>query len=199
MIVVGLTGGLAAGKSTVGEMLAARGARVIDADAVGHDVLDGPARSAVLAAFGDDMTTPQGGIDRRRLAALVFSDPRARSRLESITHPLIFEEIRRRIAELPPGTQVAVVEAPLLVEALQAAPGALDLDALVVVAGAEGIRLQRAMARGMDREEAARRIGAQADDAERLAAATHVVENDGDLDELEQRVEALWRALTSRR
>jgi dephospho-CoA kinase len=198
VLVVGVTGGLGSGKSALASLLEARGARLLDADRVGRDVLrsGGAAREAVLARFGPEILGPDGEIDRGRLAALVFSDPAAVRDLNAITHPRIRAEIEASLDRARrEGARILVLEAALLVEA-----GARDLvDLLVVVEAPREERIARLTARGgLSREEIERRMAVQADPEALRAAADIVVENDGDLDELDRRAALLWERIEDR-
>ena len=190
---VGLTGGVASGKSTVSALLAELGAVVVDADLLAREVVapgtDGLAE--VVAAFGPDVLTDGGALDRPRLGALVFADEGRRRELEAIIHP----RVRARGAELEaaaPAGAVVVHDIPLLVETGQA--GAFD--AVVVVDVPEEVQVDRMVReRGMSPDDARARIAAQADREDRLAAATHVIDNTGSLDDLRRRVVEVHEAL----
>ena len=195
---IGLTGGIASGKSTVGRMLRELGAEVIDADQLARDVVapGQPALAEIVEAFGAEVIAEGGALDRKRLAARVFSDSAARATLNRITHPRVAAETARRLGEASRrGLQLVVYEVPLLVESgLQA-----GMDAVIVVDVPPEQQLARAMERdGMTEEEARRRMAAQASRAERLAAATYVVDNTGSLDETRRRTEEVWAALGGR-
>ena len=183
---VGLTGGVASGKSTVAEMLRDLGAVVIDADVLAREVVEPgtPGLEAVVAAFGAEVLTDDGQLDRARMGTIVFADPEQRAELESIVHP----RVRARAAEIEarhePGALV-VHDIPLLVETGQGS----DFDAVIVVDLPVEVQLERAMRdRGWSEDEARSRISAQAGREERLAAATHVIDNTGTLEDLRQRV-----------
>jgi dephospho-CoA kinase len=190
---VGLTGGVASGKSTVSAMLAELGAVVIDADLLAREVVspgtDGLA--AVVEEFGPEVLGPDGALDRPRLGALVFADPERRSALEAIIHP----RVRARAAEIEAAAHegsVVVHDIPLLTETGQAA----SFDAVVVVDVPTDVQVDRMVRiRGMSEEDARARISAQAPREERLAIATYIVENTGSLDELRARVEEVHRLL----
>lgn len=193
MIRVGLTGGIASGKSTVAELLAERGALIIDADRLAREVVEPgtPALAAIAARFGPEILAG-GQVDRAALGRLVFADPGARRDLEAIVHPAV----RARAAELeavaePDAVVVHVI--PLLVET-----GQQDAFDLVVVVDADPeIQFRRLASRnGFDRDQAAARIGAQAGREERLAAADVVIDNSGDRDRLAEQVDALWSRLS---
>lgn len=187
---VGLTGGLASGKSTVARMLAGRGATVIDADRLVAELYEPgePGARAAAELFGEEVLDGRGAVDREGLAAVVFADPEARRRLERAVHPLV----RERFAEIARETEgVVVLEATLLVEAGYAP----DFDRVVTVEAEPEARLRRAVARGMDEAEARRRLAAQGDGEARRTAADVVIRNDGDLAELERRVDRFWDEL----
>lgn len=193
MLLVGLTGGLGAGKTTVARMLADRGAIVVDADELARRAIEPGTRGhrKVLEMFGDDVLAEDGSIDRRALADVVFADPEARRALESITHPEVFRMLAEEV-EIRRGTDaVLVFDAPLIVETGFDA----STDLLVVVSADPAAQIERVVARGMDRGEAEARIAAQASPDEREARADVVVRNDGELEDLERRVDALWERL----
>lgn len=190
---VGLTGGIASGKSTVSAILVELGAVLIDADALAREVVakGTPGLDAVVAEFGPDLLTPEGDLDRPAMGALVFNDTDARKRLEAIVHPLVFERIVELEANAPQDA-VVVHDIPLLAES-----GRADtFDAVLVVHAPAELQIARMMGdRGMTREDAEARIASQATSEERLAVATHVIDNTGSLDELRSRVEAIYRSL----
>lgn len=195
---IGLSGGIASGKSTVARLLAAKGALVIDADRLGHALLapGGAAVAPVLERFGPGVADPDGGVDRTSLGQIVFADPAARRDLEAITHPLIYAEILRRLEGPHPAGTVAVVDAPLLVET--GGRAGLGLQALVVVAAEAEDQLSRAVARGTPPERAAAVIAVQAPLEAKLAAADYIVDNRGSLEELHASVDTLWADLIAR-
>jgi dephospho-CoA kinase len=190
MLKVGLTGGIGAGKSAVAARLAAHGAVVIDSDRIAREVVapgtDG--LREVVAAFGTDVLGPDGALDRPTLGARVFGDDAARRRLEAVVHP----RVRARSAELAAtaaSDAVVVNDVPLLVE-VGLAP---TYHLVVVVEAAEEVRVRRLVdVRGMTTEQAYARIRAQAGDVARRAAADVLLPNDGDLDDLHERVDRLW-------
>ncbi|PZM96085.1 MAG: dephospho-CoA kinase, partial [Actinobacteria bacterium] len=191
MLKVGLTGGIGAGKSAVAARLAANGATIIDADRIAREVVapgtDG--LREIVAAFGSDVLAPDGSLDRPALAALVFADPAARRRLESITHPRIRARSEQLAAAAAPDA-IVVHDVPLLVESGTAPTYHL----VIVVEAAEATRIARLTRdRGMTRAQALARIEAQASDAQRRAAADVLLRNDGTLAELTAAVDALWR------
>ena len=190
---VGLTGGIAAGKSTVAELLRQAGLTVVDADeTVATLYRSGGGGAAVVAElFGDGYLTADGGVDHQKLAAAVFADPKARRRLEARIHPLVRREFSR-IAAAEPG--VAVLEATLLIEAGYGP----DFDLIVTVEAEPAVRLRRAMARGMPEESARSRLAAQGDGGERRAAADFEIHNNAGQDELVRQLQALLRRIATR-
>jgi dephospho-CoA kinase len=196
--VIGLTGGIASGKSTVARSLAAYGAAVIDADALGHEVY-APGTDAwqqVRGAFGAEIIGPDGRVDRGKLGAIVFADRAAMKRLTDIVWPAIKAEMTRRIEQYrQAGEPLVVVEAAVLLEA-----GWDDMvDEVWTVAVPPETAVERLTARtGLSEEEARRRVAAQMSNAERAARATCAIENTGSLDELARQVELLWRGLGCR-
>ena len=190
---VGLTGGVASGKSTVSAILAELGAVVIDADQLAREVVatGTPGLDAVVAEFGDGLLTPDGELDRPAMGRLVFADDGARQRLEAIVHPLVFE----RIVALEEGSSehdVVVHDIPLLAES-----GRADtFDAVIVVDAPEDLQVERMVRdRGWSEEDARSRIAAQATREARLAIATHVVDNTGSVEQLRERVVEVWDQL----
>ena len=198
MLRVGLTGGLAAGKSTVAAYFRELGALHIDADHIARELIapGGDAVSEVVARFGAGILGADGAIDRQALAAIVFSDPRALADLNAIVHPRVREEIARVLAAAEAGMSaapVALVDAALLVES-----GIhRDLDALIVVACREETQIARAVARGgLTEAEARRRVAAQAPLEKKLAATDYVIDNGGSLEDTVRQVRAVWKDLT---
>jgi dephospho-CoA kinase len=196
---IGLTGGIASGKSTVSAILRDLGAVVIDADALAREVVakGTPGLSAVVAEFGDGLLTPDGELDRPAMGALVFADESARRRLEAIVHPLVFERIVALEADAPPGA-VVVHDIPLLAESGRSTePDRGGFDAVVVVEAPADVQLQRMVRdRGWTEADALARIAAQATPEERRAIATHLVENTGTLEDLRQRVTEVFEELS---
>jgi dephospho-CoA kinase len=194
MVRVGLTGGIASGKSMVADELAARGAIVIDADVLAREVVEPgtPALAAIIDRFGAEVLR-DGQIDRARLAQIVFADPHARRDLERIVHPAV----RARAAELEraAGDAAVVVHViPLLVETGQHE----DFDVVVTVDADHETQIQRLMVRnGFTRAEAESRIAAQASRKDRRRAADVVVDNTGSLTQLRGQIDALWAELSS--
>ena len=176
-------------------ILAERGAVLVDADAIAHEVTapGGEAYAAVVERFGPAIVDGDGSIDRRALADLVFADPDALADLEALVHPVVLEAIDRRLAAEAETDHVVVVVIPLLVEV-----GWDRADRVVVVDTPEDVAVRRLVAsRGMSEDDVRRRLGAQADRATRLAGADHVLTNDGTLEHLRRQVDALWSALRS--
>jgi dephospho-CoA kinase len=192
---VGLTGGVASGKSTVAALLRDLGAVVIDADLLAREAVapGSEGLAEVVAAFGEKVLTPDGELDRPAMGAIVFGDEEARRRLEAIIHP----RVRERSAELEASAgadAVVVHDIPLLAETGQA--GAFD--AVVVVDVPVETQVDRMVRlRGMTEEEAKARIAAQATREQRLAVATHVVDNTGTLEDLRDRVAEVFGELTA--
>jgi dephospho-CoA kinase len=194
MLVIGLTGGIGSGKSTVAAMLGARGAVVIDVDALGRVVIapGGRAEAEVLAEFGDEVRSPAGHVDRGALASVVFRDPLALQRLTAISHPAINEELAERLDALAAGTpppDVVVLDMAILVESNL---GHGSYSHVVSVEAPVELRVARAVDRGMVEGDVRSRIAAQATDEQRRAVADAVVMNDGDLGVLAARVDELW-------
>ncbi|MGD8215064.1 dephospho-CoA kinase [Aestuariimicrobium sp. Y1814] len=195
-VAIALTGGIASGKTTVANLLAARGAYLVDSDLIAREVVepgtDGLA--AVVERFGDQVVAADGSLDRAALGRIVFGDPTARVELEAITHP----RIRRRSAELvaaAPERSVVIQVIPLLVETGQAA----RFDEVIVVDASEDEQVARLCARdGVDESAARARLAAQATRAQRLAVATRVVDNTDGAEDLGAQVDRLWDALTGR-
>lgn len=190
--VIGLTGNIGTGKSTVTRMLADLGATVIDADTLAHEVIapGTPGWQQVVDAFGPEIVAADGTIDRARLAAIVFSDPAALARLEAIVHPLVIQEADRRIRAIRRG--VVVIEAIKLIESGMYR----DCDALWVVTARPEQQLERLVReRGMSATEVQRRMAAQPPQSEKVTLADVVIDNSGTPEETRAQVEAAWRAL----
>jgi dephospho-CoA kinase len=185
-LTVGLTGGLASGKSTLGRWMGDAGFHVIDADQVVADLYRpaGPGARAVAELFGDQVLDQNGAVDHLRLADRVFADGLARRRLEEAIHPLVRDHFRN-FAESVIG--VAVLEVPLLVESGMAA----DFDLIVTVEAPIDVRVARAVERGLDAEQARARVAAQSSESVRRAAADLEIENDSDLETFRSRADAL--------
>jgi dephospho-CoA kinase len=197
VLLVGLTGGIGSGKSTVARMLEERGAVVFDADVLAREAVapGTPGHDAVVERFGANVLGPGGELDREALASIVFADPAARRDLEAIVHP----EVRRLLAEgceAYQGTnRVVVFSAPLLVETGMHTA----FEVLVVVAAPESAQVERLLRdRGLAEEQVRARIAAQAPLEDKLAVADVVVDNDGSLDDLRERVDKAWNELQAR-
>jgi len=195
-LLVGLTGGIASGKSSVSRQLVELGCRLIDADVLAREVVapEAPAWRAIVEEFGRDVAGPDGQLDRKRLGALVFADPARRKVLEGITHPAI---VARRQAILAGWAAegfdgVVVLDIPLLIEV----GGAGEVDRVVVVYAAPDAQLARLMARdGFPRVEAERRVASQMSLAEKVRRADFVVDNSGEPEETQAQVRAVHAAL----
>jgi dephospho-CoA kinase len=194
---VGLTGGIGSGKSTVAGLLRAKGAVVVDADEVARAVVEPgePALAKLVERFGDGILDADGRLDRPKLAAVAFADEDGRKALGEITWPAIGEEFERQIREAPDDA-VVICDVPLLVESKAAA--ARPYVAVIVVEAPLELRLDRLEVRGVPRDDAQRRMAAQATDEERRAVATHVIDNGGDLESLSRQVDEVWADLLTR-
>jgi dephospho-CoA kinase len=220
--IIGLSGGIGSGKSTVSRALAALGAVVIDADAIVHELQSAgsPMLAEIAAAFGPGVLDAQGRLDRAALGAIVFRDAEARRRLGAIVHPPVGAEIARRLARArSEGARVVVLDIPLLfegrkqgreaaaqrgeaersVDPREAGTGSagLQFDATIVVWAPEQTQIDRQIARdGCSREEALRRVRAQLPLDEKRALADFVIDNSGTPEETERQVRALWQKLS---
>ncbi len=204
MLVVGLTGGIGSGKSTVAAALAGHGAHVIDVDALGRTVIapGGRAERAVLDAFGDGVADAHGHVDRALLAGAVFGRPEELARLTAISHPAINAELAVRLDRLalehPGAGTVVVLDMAILVESsLGRGDPEHSYSRVVVVEAPEELRVARAVARGMTEADVRARIASQATDDQRRAVADAVVTNDADLARLEARVAGLWATMVA--
>jgi dephospho-CoA kinase len=191
MYLVGLTGGIGSGKSTVAARLAAHGVPVVDADQVAREIVE-PGELALadlVSHFGDGILTPAGALDRPALARLAFADDEQRAALDAIMHPRIHERIVARVTEhLERRATLVVVDHPLLLETGQAE----TFDAVVVVLAPEDVRVRRLVElRGLDEEDVRARLRAQTDDETRRRLADHVVENAGAVEDLRRATDAL--------
>jgi dephospho-CoA kinase len=200
--VVGLTGGIGSGKSTVAEMLAALGARVIDADAIVHELQapGSPVLREMVAAFGEEILDANAALDREAMGRIVFADAEKRARLGAIVHPRVGVEMLRRVEEARrQDVALVVLDIPLLLEgrkAGRAGASALPFDAVIVVWVPEALQLERQMERdGRDREESLRRIRSQMSLDEKRKLADHVIDNSGSRADTERQVRALYEAL----
>jgi dephospho-CoA kinase len=196
MLLVGLTGGIGSGKSTVARMLQDRGAVVLDADGFARAAVvpGSPGLRSVVARFGPDILTAEGELDRPKLASIVFADPQALADLEAIVHP----EVRRMIADGIQGNldadRVVVLVNPLLIEM----GTHRDCDVVVVVSVSPDTQIARSVARGMVEEDVRARIAAQLPLEERARTADVLIDNEGSFAELEREVDVLWRQLETR-
>ena len=197
MLLVGLTGGIGSGKSTVARLLEKRGAVVFDADLLAREAVEPgtPGHASVIERFGADVLAPGGELDREALASIVFADPSARRDLEEIVHP----EVRRLFAEGSEAyrdtDRVVVFSAPLLVETGMHTA----FEILVVVSATVATQIERLMRqRGMSESSIRARIVAQAPLEDKAAVADFLVDNEGTLDELESQVDRLWSDLSAR-
>ncbi len=202
MQLIALTGGIAAGKSTVGRRLAELGAFRIDADQLARDVVEPgtPGLRAIRDRFGAEVIRPDGALDRAALGSRVFGDAEALADLNAIVHPAVRELAGRRIAEATAEDPdvIVVYEIPLLVETGGRAASAVPWDLVVVADAPAELRADRLVAlRGMDRAEAERRIGSQASDADRRAIADVLIDTSGTERETLDRVDSLWARLTA--
>jgi dephospho-CoA kinase len=197
VLLVGLTGGIGSGKSTVARLLERRGAVVIDAD---HLAREAVARGTsgfdrVVDTFGPGVLKPDGDLDRIRLAAIIFADPERRAALESIVHPEVARRFGEGVEELRDSDRVVVYVTPLLVE-LGLAPA---FDVVVVVTASPHLRVSRvASDRDLSPEDVRARMAAQATDEQRMEVADVLVDNDGSLKELEPQIDRLWSDLEIR-
>ncbi len=190
--VIGLTGNIACGKSTVAKMLAELGAEIIDADTIAHQVMapPGPVYEAIVREFGPGIVAPDGTIDRRALGRIVFNDPSALRRLDQLVHPTTSRVIRELIATSH--ARIVVVEAIKLIES-----GTYRICAAVwLVTCSREQQVERLMrTRGLTREDAERRIDAQSPIEEKIPYATTIIDNSGTLEETHRHVVQAWRAM----
>ena len=197
MLLVGLTGGIGSGKSTVARLLERRGAIVIDADHLAREaVARGTAGfDRVIDTFGPGVLRPDGDLDRVLLAAIIFADPERRAALEAIVHPEVARRFGERVEELRDSGRVVVYVSPLLVE-LGLAPA---FDVVVIVTASPHLRVSRvASDRDLSPEDVRARMAAQATDEQRMEVADVLVDNDGSLAELEPQIDRLWSDLEAR-
>lgn len=193
--VIGLTGGIASGKSTVAAMLRDEGAHIVDADVLARDVVapGTPALAEIAERFGPGVLHGDGSLDRKQLGAMVFADPEARRALERITHPRIAAAGQEAIAHLAArGVDPVIYEAALIVEKQLHA----WMNGLIVVAVPPAVQLERLTARdGLDQDAARARLAAQLPLADKVAVADHVIDNSGTLEATRAQVQALWQRL----
>jgi len=198
--IVGLTGGIATGKSTVARRLVELGAVVIDADAIVHELQTpgSPVLDEIVEAFGPEMLDASGALDRAALGDRVFRDPEARKRLNAIVHPRVGAEMARRTeAARQVGAPLVVLDIPLLFETRARGGTGASVDTVVLVYAPRAVQIERQMARdGCDQEEAERRIAAQMPIDEKRALADHVIDNRGSRGETDAQVSALFLLLS---
>jgi dephospho-CoA kinase len=195
MLRVGLTGGIACGKTGVRKLLADRGALTIDADTIVHQLLDQKTEltDRIREQFGAGVLAPDGSVDRKKLGAVVFSDPEARRRLNRLVHPRVIAEEKRLLEEAErKGSELAVVDAALMIET-----GTYrNYDRLVVVYCPRAAQVERLMARdGLSKEDAARRVDAQLSIEDKKPYADYVIDTSGSLEETERQVQGVWEKL----
>ncbi len=200
--VIGLTGGIGSGKSTVGALLRDRGATLIDADAIVRELQAAgtPLLAAIVEEFGEGILNEDGSLNREALGAIVFRDDAARERLGNMVHaPVIGEMLRRAAAAIAAGEPMAVLDIPLLFEGRKTGRGSgalMSFDATILVWVPVEMQLERTQARdGCDRAEAQRRVAAQLPIDEKRAMADHIIDNSGSPDETRAQVEALYESL----
>jgi dephospho-CoA kinase len=195
VILVGLTGGIGSGKSTVSALLAARGAVVVDADAVTREVQQpgSPVLDRLAERFGHGVIAADGSLDRPALAAIAFSDADALKDLNAIVHPAVRDEMNRRVAEHAGTDRVVILDIPLLTENPRK-----GLQGIIVVDVPEEVQVERLVChRGFDEADARARIARQATREQRLAIASVVVDNSGDVAALTEQIDAVWEWLTA--
>lgn len=193
MLLVGLTGGIGTGKSTVASMLAERGAVVVDADVLARDAiaLGTAGFDRVVELFGEDVLTPGGDLDRTRIAEIVFHDEQMRRALEGIVHPDVARRVAEAVGEHVGTDHVVVLDSPLLIES-----GAHEgCDVVIVVRASVQTQLARLVERGMDDADAHARIAAQLPTEEKEALADVVIDNEGRLADLAVEVDRVWSGL----
>jgi len=197
VLLVGLTGGIGAGKSTVANLLADRGAVIVDADEAARAVVEPgePALAKLVDRFGPGILDADGRLDRAAVAKVAFADDESRRDLEAITHPAINEEFTRRVADAR-SDAIVVLDVPLLAESEQARKR--PYQTVIVVEAPRDVRLARLETRGVNRADAESRMAAQADDEERRKLATYVVDNGGDVVALERQIDEIWSDLERR-
>jgi len=200
MLLIGLTGGIASGKSVVASRLKELGAVHVDADVLAREVVEPgtPGLAAIAETFGPSVIAEDGSLNRPALGAIVFSDPAKRLALNAITHPAVWALAKQRFVDASAHDPAAIVvyDVPLLVEAAEDRP--MKFDLVVVVNASTATRLERLVSlRGLTREEASHRLNSQASDTERLAIADVVIDANGTLDETYAQVDMLWAKLTA--
>ena len=193
--VIGLTGGMGSGKSTVSQLLAEFGAAIIDADKVGHEAYQPNTKTwqELVATFGQQIVAPDGAIDRKKLGAIVFGSPEQLERLNHIVHPRMFEMMKERIEQYrQQGVKVVVLDAAILFEANWTPL----VDTIWVVVASESVVITRAKARtGLPEDQIRSRLRSQMPNEERTKRANVVIHNDGTFEELRTKIMELWAAL----
>lgn len=195
MILVGLTGGIGSGKSTVSELLAERGAVIVDADAIVREIQEpgSPVIARLVEEFGPAIVDATGALDRQAVADIVFRDPEALKKLNAIVHPAVGEEMNRRVRAQRGTSNIVIMDIPLLTENPRE-----GLQGRIVVDVPEDVQVQRLVEfRGFSEEDARARMSRQAARADRLAIADFVVDNSGSRADLLAQVDELWRWLSS--
>jgi dephospho-CoA kinase len=202
--IVGLSGGIGSGKSTVARLFEKLGAVLIDSDAIVHELQapGAPMLEQIAGAFGRDLIDASGALDRKALGALVFRDEQLRLRLNAIVHPAVgAETLRRVVAAREAGASLIVIDIPLLFEGHSSGRGSaalMDFQAAVVVWVPEAVQIERTMARdGCSREEALRRVRAQMPLAEKRALADYVIDNSGAPEDTERQVREVFDAVSA--
>lgn len=195
MLLIGLTGGIGSGKSTVASMLARRGAVILDADGFARDAVAAGTEgfTAVVKRFGPDIIGPDGELDRPKLASLVFGDDSARRDLEAIVHPFVRKAIADGITANAASDRVVVLVNPLLIEM----GTHRDCDVVIVVSVDPRTQVARSVARGMDEADVRARMAAQLPLEERASHANVILDNEGSEEELDDQVARLWEGLVA--
>lgn len=197
MIIIGLTGNIGSGKSTVARRLLELGAQVLDSDIVTRELVapGSPALAQIARAFGEAVLTPQGQLDRDQMGAIIFKDPSARARLEAILHPLVegvFKERIRQYRQSPHPAPALVLEVPLLIEANMHGM----VDVVWLVAADQETQIRRVMARnGLTREQTLQRVAAQMPQEKKAAYAQEIIDNSGTPEDTLRQVDKLWQEL----
>jgi len=195
-LVIGLTGGIGAGKSTAATLLKECGANVIEVDEIGRDLLhkDGDARERIVKQFGSSILSSSGEIDRKKLGRIVFSDSGHLEQLEAISHPAINRVLKTLIGEQ--GSGIVILDMAILVEKqLAYFAGAPMYHKVVVVESPTGLRVNRLLQRGLSEKEIEERIGAQATDAERAQVADYVIRNSGSIEDFRRAIKNFWELI----
>ena len=199
MLIVGLTGGIGAGKSTVAGLLASHGAAIVDVDALGREIIApaGMAVESVLERFGDHLRGSDGGVDRPALAAIVFNDPDELAALNEISHPAINELLDERIESIctAEGADVVVLDMAVLTESTLGRDTRYPYEVVVTVEAPPDIRMERLVERGMSADDAKSRLASQATDEQRREVSNFVIHNGGGTDDLADATAQLWDAL----